>query len=106
MNMRIAFKMNLFPGNEKEYKKRHNPIWSELENTLISHGVKSYTIFHDKQTNYLFGYAEINNLQKWNEIAETEICKKWWHFMAPLMEVNKDESPVTTNLEEVFHFEI
>jgi L-rhamnose mutarotase len=103
--MRIAFKMKLFEGNTEEYKKRHNPIWSELEKVLINHGVKNYSIFLDKDTNDLFGYAEIEDLKKWEEIANTEVCRKWWDYMAPLMEVNENKSPVSKDLLEVFHIE-
>ncbi|MEJ2195547.1 MAG: L-rhamnose mutarotase [Ignavibacteriaceae bacterium] len=103
--MRIAFKMKLFEGNVEEYKKRHNPIWLELKEVLISHGVLSYSIFLDKETNDLFGYAEIEDLKKWKEIANTDVCKKWWVYMAPLMEVNPDNSPVSKDLKEVFHIE-
>jgi L-rhamnose mutarotase len=38
------------------------------------------------------------------DLGETEIVKKWWNFMADIMEVNEDNSPVTIELEEVFYF--
>lgn len=103
--MRIAFKMKLFEGKVEEYKKRHNPIWSELEEVLKSHGVLTYSIYLDKNTNDLFGYAEIEDQKKWDEVANTDVCKKWWDYMAPLMEVNSDNSPVSKDLLEVFHIE-
>ncbi len=67
--MRIAFKMKLFEGNVEEYIKRHNPIWPELEEALKNHGVVSYSIFLDRNTNDLFGYAEIEDQKKWEDIA-------------------------------------
>ena len=103
--MRIAFKMKLFEGSLEEYKKRHNPIWPELEKVLKDHGIISYSIYLDKDTNDLFGYAEIEDQKKWDEVANTDICKKWWDYMAPLMEVNEDKSPVSKDLLEVFHIE-
>ena len=103
--MRIAFKMKLFEGNTEVYEKRHNPIWPELEEVLKDHGVITYSIYLDKDTNELFGYAEIEDLKKWEEVANTGVCKKWWDYMAPLMEVNSDNSPVSKDLLEVFHIE-
>ena len=103
--MRLAFKMKLNEGHSEEYEKRHNPIWPELEQVLVNHGVLSYSIFLEKESNNLFGYAEIEDLKKWEEIANTEICQKWWIYMAPLMEVNEDKSPVSKDLIEVFHIE-
>jgi len=103
--MRIAFKMKLYEGKAEEYQKRHNPIWVELKEVLINHGVISYSIFLDKDNNDLFGYAEIEDISKWDEIANTNVCRKWWIYMAPLMEVNEDKSPVSKDLQEVFHIE-
>lgn len=37
--------------------------------------------------------------------AADEITRKWWDYMAPLMEVNPDNSPVTIPIEEVFHLD-
>jgi len=30
--------------------------------------------------------------------------RKWWDYMADIMEVNADNSPVVQPLERVFHF--
>jgi len=103
--MRLAFKMILHKGQEEEYENRHNPIWKELEDVLKARGVNSYSIFLDEETNNLFGYAEIENLEMWQSIADTDVCQKWWKYMAPLMEVNQDKSPVSTDLKEVFHID-
>ena len=101
--MRIAFRMSVRPGQEAEYIRRHNPIWPELEATLQANGVRDYSIFLDRATGDLFAYAEIENLARWQAIADTEICRKWWTSMAPLMPSNPDISPVARDLEEVFH---
>lgn len=100
--MRKAFKMKLFEGMEKEYEKRHNELWDEMKDMIHEYGGSNYSIFLDKETNTLFGYIEIENEEKWAESANTEICRKWWHFMADIMETNPDESPVSVDLKEVF----
>ena len=101
--IRKAFKMKAYPEQIEEYIKRHNPIWTELEEVLKNHGVHNYSIFFDSETHILFGYAELESEEKWKSIAETEICKKWWTHMAPLMETNSDSSPISKDLKEVFH---
>ncbi|MHB1106558.1 MAG: L-rhamnose mutarotase [Lutibacter sp.] len=101
--IRKAFKMKVFPDKVDEYIKRHNPIWKELEETLKSHEVSNYSIFWDEETNLLFGYAELESEVKWNEIANTDVCKRWWGFMSDLMETNADNSPVVIPVIEVFH---
>lgn len=103
--IRKAFKMQVFPDQVKEYIKRHNPVWEELETTLKEHGAHNYSIFLDEETHHLFGYVEIESEEKWNQIAETDLCRKWWRHMAPLMETNSDDSPVSNELKEVFHLD-
>ena len=103
--MRIAFRMRVESGHEAEYIRRHNPIWSELEAALKAHGVESYSIFLDRATGDLFAYAEVEDLQRWEAIAETDVCRRWWEHMAPLMPTHDDHSPVATELDEVFHIQ-
>jgi len=103
--MRKSFKMKLYEGQEKEYKKRHNELWPEMKEMIHEYGGKNYSIFLDKETNILYGYIEIENAELWDESANTEICKKWWAYMADIMETNPDNSPVSINLEEVFHLD-
>jgi L-rhamnose mutarotase len=103
--IRKAFVMSVNPGQEAEYERRHRPIWKELEDALKSHGVHNYSIFLDPKSRQLFGYAEIEDEARWNAIAETAICKKWWAFMKDMMPSNPDNSPVAADLREVFHMD-
>jgi L-rhamnose mutarotase len=100
---RIAQILFVNPGQYEEYEKRHANLWPEMEKALIEHGARNYSIFLNKQDGNLFAYLEVENQAKYNEIANTEICKKWWDYMAPIMKVNDDNSPVTIDLTEVFH---
>jgi L-rhamnose mutarotase len=99
---RIAFVMSVLPGHEAEYEKRHNPIWPELAETLRSHGVRGYSIFHDPATHQLFAFAEIEDEARWKAIADTEVCRRWWRRMGDIMPSNPDSSPVSRDLREVF----
>ena len=101
--IRKAFLMTLKPDCQAEYERRHNPIWPELEATLRQHGVSNYSIFLDRDTDRLFAYAEIESEERWQSIAETEVCKEWWAHMKELMLTNDDNSPVATSLDQVFH---
>jgi L-rhamnose mutarotase len=103
--MRKAFRMSVSPGSQVEYTRRHNPIWSDLEEALRQHGVRRYSIFLDAATNDLFAYAEIESEEQWAAIARTEVCRRWWRFMRDLMPCNPDGSPVAHDLQEVFHLE-
>jgi L-rhamnose mutarotase len=103
--IRKAFLMTVRPGAQFEYERRHNPIWPELELILKLHGVSNYSIFLDRATDRLFAYAEVESEEQWQEIARTEVCQQWWANMKELMLTNQDNSPVTTDLDEVFHLD-
>ena len=105
MTIRKAFRMSVNAGQEAEYERRHNPIWRELEDTLVRHGVRTYSIFLDPATRDLFGYAEIDSEERWQAIAGTEVCRRWWRHMKEIMPANPDDSPVSSELREVFHIE-
>ena len=97
--------MSVDPGRHAEYERRHNPIWRELEDTLVAHGVRSYSIFLDVATSDLFAYAELESEERWKAIAETEVCRRWWRHMREIMPSNPDNSPISRELRPVFHIE-
>jgi L-rhamnose mutarotase len=101
--IRKAFVMSVNAGSEEEYARRHSPIWPELEQVLKDHGAHNYSIFLHPGTRQLFGYVEIEDEARWNAIAQTPICKKWWAHMIDVMPANPDRSPVARELQEVFH---
>jgi L-rhamnose mutarotase len=101
--LRKAFKMSVQPAQHAEYTRRHNPIWRELRDVLAAHGVRTYSIFLDQETSELFAYAEIESEERWNQIARTDVCQRWWKQMRDIMPANADNSPVSHPLVEVFH---
>ena len=85
---RFAFKMQLKPGCEKEYERRHAAIWPELVKMI------------------LFGYQECSGEGNSQDTDNVDpITQKWWDMMADIMDVNPDNSPVTKPLQEVFHLD-
>ncbi len=103
--IRKAFVMAVHENAQKEYEQRHNPIWLELEETLRAHGVHNYSIFLHPGTNQLFAYAEIEDEEQWEAIANTEVCRRWWASMKDLMPSNPDNSPISQELKNVFHLD-
>lgn len=100
---RLAFKMTLLPGNEEEYKKRHDEIWPELSTLLKEAGVSNYSIFLEPDTLNLFGFLHTTNPEAHAALPAKEIMKKWWAYMADIMETNPDNSPIAVDLKEVFY---
>ncbi|HWW75786.1 MAG TPA: L-rhamnose mutarotase [Pyrinomonadaceae bacterium] len=103
--IRKAFLMTLRPGCREEYERRHNPVWPEMEEVLLAHGVRNYSIFHKPGADMLFAYAEVESEELWRRIAETEACHRWWAYMKDLMLTEPDDSPSSEALDEVFHLD-
>jgi L-rhamnose mutarotase len=102
---RVAFKMKLKPGYEAEYKRRHDAIWPELEDVLSEAGIRDYSIFLDRDTLTLFAVQKRADDYQDDAITSHPVVRKWWDYMADIMETHPDNAPVTTSLEEVFHLE-
>lgn len=105
--IRKAFLIQAKEGQSKEYEKRHNPIWVELEEIFRAHGVKNFSIFLQETTGFLFGYLEVENEEEYNKIGENEICKKWWKHMAEVLVCEHEHSVKGKEeiLREVFHLD-
>ncbi len=99
---RNGFTMKLKPGFEKEYKKRHDEIWPELATLLSESGISEYSIFLDEETLTLFAFQKLSDDFDEELIPNHPIVKKWWAYMADIMETNDDNSPVFKTIQEVF----
>ena len=97
--------MQLHPGCEAEYKKRHDEIWPELLTLLKQTGISDYSIYLDRETNILFGVLLRASDHKMDTLPLDPVMKKWWAHMADIMQTKADNEPVATPLETVFHME-
>ena len=59
--------------------------------------------FSIRQTGDLFAYAEIESEERWEAIAATDVCRRWWRHMRDMMPSNPDDEPLSRPLHEVFH---
>ena len=78
---------------------------TELKKQIADAGVHNYSIYWDRDTNILFGYQEIEGEISSQDMGADAITQRWWDYMADIMEVNPDNSPVTIPIREVFHLE-
>lgn len=98
--------MKLKPGYAAEYERRHAAIWPELSTLLKETGIGDYSIFLDEETNTLFAVQKMNEQAGGSQnLGHHPVVKKWWAYMADIMETNADKSPVTIPLREVFYLE-
>ncbi len=101
--IRNAFKMKLKPGHEEEYKRRHDALWPELADALKQAGISDYAIFLDEETLTLFAVQKLAEGHRADTLPDHPVVKKWWAYMADIMETNPDNSPAWEPLREVFY---
>lgn len=100
---RHAFLMTLHPGQEDEYRRRHDAIWPELSALLKTSGVSDYSIFLDPETRTLFGVLTRTRDHGMASLPDHPVMKRWWAHMADIMETHADNAPVARDLVPVFH---
>jgi L-rhamnose mutarotase len=102
---RTAFAMKLKPGFEAEYRRRHDEIWPELVREIEAAGIFDYSIYLDEYTLTLFAFQKLKDHNTAGGLASLDVMKKWWKYMADIMDTNPDHSPVVVPLREVFHMD-
>jgi len=100
---RYAFRMKLHAGQKNEYRRRHDEIWPELVDLLHEAGVSDYTIWLDEETYFLFGTLTRTKAHGMSSLPDHPVMKKWWAYMADIMDTNADNSPASVDLKPVFH---
>ena len=84
-----AWVLEVRPGYEEDYKKRHDEIWPEMLEALRKAGIRNYNIFRHGLT--LFGYFETDDLAAAQKaIAADPVNARWGAWMGPIMKVEID----------------
>jgi len=97
--------MKIKPGCAAEYKRRHDEIWPELKEELSKAGVFDYSIYLDEETLTLFAFQKLTDDNIADKLGRNAIVRRWWDYMADIMEYNSDSEPVTKPIREVFHMD-
>ena len=97
-----AWVLEVRPGYEDEYKKRHDEIWPEMLEALKrwstrwplvrlkKAGISNYNIFRHGLT--LFGYFETDDLEATKAVlADDPVNARWAEWMGPIMKIEIDE---------------
>jgi L-rhamnose mutarotase len=101
----LAFRMQLKPGVAVEYERRHDELWPDLAEALRKAGIHDYSIFLDEETMSLFAVLRLKPDNAKDALPLEPVMKRWWDYMADLMEVHPNNKPREWPLKPVFYFE-
>ena len=102
---KYAWKATVKPGCLEEYIRRHDNIWPELQEVLVSAGIVNYSIWN--VGNELFGYYECEKGAAYaaKVQAESEVVDRWNEYMKDVMVMEMDpETGAQPRLQRVFRF--
>jgi L-rhamnose mutarotase len=104
-DQQIALRMQLRPGCEAEYERRHDEIWPDLKRALLDAGIHDYSIFLDEETLALFAVLRLGEADHLDTLAIEPVVQRWWEYMADLMIVHPGGRPVEWPLRRVFRLD-
>jgi len=102
---RICFSLELPGANVAEYSRRHDELWPALREAIRDQGGHNYSIFALPDVDRVFGYLEVDDIERWNAGGASELTHAWWDYMADIMPTHADNSPIEAAVIEVFHLD-
>ena len=102
---RVAFVMKVRPGQEAEYRRRHEAVWPEMLRALKDAGCSNYSIYMKGRD--LFAYMEVDDFERFKRhMSDHEDAQRWESHMAPIMEqAIQADTGFHEVLSEVFHLD-
>ena len=102
---KYAFKLRIKADAIEEYDREHQRVWPELLAKLKDVGISDYSIFLDEATGALFAVQRLAEGERSAELPQHPVMRRWWTYMADLMQTNPDGSPLVTPLTRVFRLD-
>jgi L-rhamnose mutarotase len=102
---RICFLMDVIPGQEAEYQRRHDEIWPELVTELRNAGVRNYSLFR-RGTNVI-AYAECHPdaATAFGKVGATEVNARWAQWFTDVLAQHTDADGGLVEAAEVWHLD-
>lgn len=102
---RICFLMEIIPGREEEYARRHREIWPELVDELRRAGVHNYSLF--RRGTQVIAYAECHPdaATAFGAVGATEVNTRWAEWFRDVLAVHTDQSGGLREAQEVWHLD-
>jgi L-rhamnose mutarotase len=100
---RLAFTFEIYPGQEDEYKRRHDEIWPEMSAAVRDSGMRNYSLFRRGQQ--IVGYCECEPdvATALGRIGATEVNRRWAAWFEEVIVALTDEEGNLMRLDEVWH---
>lgn len=95
--------MEILPGQEEEYERRHTQVWPELEAELRSAGVGNYTLFRRGTQVIAYAECEPDAETAFAKVGETEANRRWAQWFTDVLAVHTAGDGRLVEAAEVWH---
>ncbi len=102
---RLCFLINLVPGTEAEYEKRHDEIWPDMTAAINRAGFTNYTLF--RRGTQVIGYAECvpDVATVLAKMGEEEVNARWSEHYVGIIESMTDDNGNLLRYDEVWRLD-
>lgn len=100
---RVCFVLEIAPGTEAEYERRHDEIWPEMTQAIRDAGIGNYSGFRRGTQVIYYGECEPDARTAFAKIGETDVNRRWGESFEGIITRIVDENGELLYAREVFH---
>lgn len=102
---RTCFLMEIIPGQEAEYERRHREIWPELVDALRQAGVRNYSLFRRGTTVIAYAECHPDAATAFGKVGATEVNTRWAQWFRDVLAKHTDPDGNLIDAAEVWHLD-
>jgi L-rhamnose mutarotase len=97
--------MEIIPGQESEYERRHADIWPDLVVELQAAGVRNYSLF--RRGTSVIAYAECHPdaATAFGQVGATEVNQRWSDWFTDVLAQLTSADGQLIQADEVWHLD-
>lgn len=102
---RLCFTFEIYPGQEAEYKKRHDEIWPELVKVIQESGLKNYSLFRrgTQIVAYVEAHPDVATAMAY--VGASEHNTRWSEWFTDVIVSLVGDDGELQVMEEVWHLD-
>jgi L-rhamnose mutarotase len=102
---RTCFTFEVYPGQEAEYKRRHDEIWPELVEAIQESGFRNYSLFRRGQQIVAYVECHPDVAAAFGKLSAYESTARWGEWFQDVIVSLTDANGELMTLEEVWHLD-
>lgn len=84
MSQRFCFRIDLYPGAEAEYDRRHQAVWPDVREVIRKSGIRNYSGFRSGTVVFYVGEAD-DAAAALAQMAADPVTLRWAEFLSDVV---------------------